>query len=187
MAEQLQPESITNVLADFDRRLRNLEATRRLGLSAIRSASQNGIATSDPTYGAWESVGDGLQQHTVDTGAVAAGYPALTLTVPARVLIIVTATVSDVGVGAGFKSAQGTLGLRVNGVIDTGRPFAGGMVRAGGSSAGAGTVASIVDRRFTPGSYTFEVAMLWELTNAGGSAYPYIENANLIIIPTAAA
>jgi hypothetical protein len=189
MPEVLQPDQLAAALADFDRRLRNIETSTRVGLGGVRTSWSASIGTT-ATYGAWETSGGGLATHRRDNQAgTFAGYPFISMTTPSRVLAIISGTVADVGASP-FRANQGTLGLSIDGAAIGGGtvtvPFLGGIEANNDATSGTGSIAAAVTLPLTPGVHTFQIAMFWTATGGAGAA-PYITSANLVIIPIAAA
>jgi len=175
-----QRSTLAGDLADMDRRLRNLEATARNGLSRIAFAFQNdGIAV--PTYDAWFKT-DGVTT-----------FPSITLVTGRRCIIQVGVLATQFGSASTFKAKQGLFGFGLDGLNPDDTPtftqnlrqfyfdsnnlylpmaFA---VTFGGTAPGWGEA-------LEPGVHTFQV-WCWATYDGAGSVDPVFDDAWIMVTP----
>lgn len=187
MAEQLQPEGMSRLLNDMDRRLRNLENTARVGLSRAKFVRQFG-AVAPTTFGmVWES-GPAGSDWVDDTGATGAGYA--TLTVPdmgKRAAIFMGCTIGSVLTAATFRSDSAMAGVGIDGNNPQLVPNYPVMYRRFFPGTTQYTEVPFtffcLRNDFTPGTHVFKVWAAWANTNPAAINQPLLNDAFLLVIP----
>jgi hypothetical protein len=181
----LTPETDNTLFADFDRRLRALETTQRVGISRTRSA-QSTYDDYPSTYDEWDSTGGALREWRDDQGNEGGGYPTVTLIAGTRVLVLLSAKVGGYAAGGGFRSYQGQLGVGIDGgtpADHVGDVFGWrmGVYNATVSELQHPTAIAIV-KEVTPGEHEFAVWSWWS-DNAGSGTQPLWSSVQLTVIP----
>lgn len=181
----LTPESDATTLADFDRRLKALETTQRVGLSRTRSA-QSTTDDYPSAYDAWDATGGATREWSDDQGNEGTGYPVVTVVTGTRVLILLSAKVSSYSAGGGFRSYQGALGVGIDGgtpADHVGDVFGWqmGVYNATASELQHPTAIAIV-KEVTPGEHEFAVWSRWA-DNTGSGTQPLWSSVQLTVIP----
>lgn len=184
MAEQLLPEGLDTVVAAFDRRLRALEVSPRVGLHLMRQAW--GTAADDPsTFGAWE-YGAGATAWADDQGGTGSGYPQLAVDCPRRVLLMWSARPISIANAAGYRTAAADVTIAVDGTPLTAAPAP--LRRIGNSNAAPVDVAmsAMVVVVVSPGAHTFRVGASWANTVPAAGTLPRLTDVALMVLPLSA-
>lgn len=181
MAEQLQPESLASVIADIDRRLRNIETTSRLGIAGLRAVWQT--AGASPTvFGSFET-GTVGNTWADDAGATGTGYPTLTLTTGRRYMLLWSARPIGIATAATYKSASALVSVRIDGVDNPPLPSPRRQFANGNAAPVDAPLSAIVVRQITPGTHTFQVSANWSNDQPAAPNLPTLTDTFLAIIP----
>ncbi len=166
MSEQLQPESIATALAELDRRLRNLEASPRIGIGGAAQVEVSGTFQTITPAGAFPA---GLT--AVTDCAVAATATS------SRVLVIVTATVSNLALSAGvFRSTEVLFTVFNTQIVARARHD--GTASWPAQAVGARVLTGIVPRS----TNTYDLRA-WANNTSGAGALATIDSARLVVVP----
>lgn len=187
MAEQLLPDRIAAQLAEFDRRLRNLETSPRVGLNGARFVRQFGSGDAT-TFTNWET-GPAASNWVDDQGNTGAGYGQLTMAnMGKRAAIFFGATISGVYVNATVRSANALFGIGYAGLNPAQNPAYPIMYRRfyPGSASYTETPFNFFVCRndFTPGATNvFKIWAAWENTNPAAGLQPQLIDGFMLVIP----
>lgn len=180
----LTPDSQTAAFSDLERRVRALESAQRVGLNRVRAA----WSTFDdyPTvWGVWDSVCGAARRWQDDQGTTGTGHPVLTVTTGTRVLMLLNAYVAQYGATGGFRSAQGNVGVGLDGVDPASIPgdtwgWRTAFYNLNDEHDGPAVLATV--KTVTPGEHTFQVYTNW-VDTAGAGVKPLVSSIVLTIIP----
>lgn len=188
MSEQLQPDSIAAALADFDRRLRNLEVTARVGLNRLAWVQTTGTGGSGPSLGtAWHdgvSTGYTWTDHLGNTGS---GYGEVTVSTNSRVLLMFGGYLNAVASSTNHKCSDGRIGISEDG----GAPPVGSLGNFGevyffetnDFSHTAFHWKATTRRALSPGNHTWRLHTKFPISWPAGTITPVIQESILIVIP----
>lgn len=178
MSEQLLPETIGRVLADYDRRLRNLESTARVGLSQIKTAEVAGPDT-----------GPALSLDVF--GDLSAGPgPQVTCTTGKSVLVL-GSVVCSLGQTAIYRNLGVKVSYGVSGATTIAPTFLStdGELTFTPNSANLTSYSLLATATFvdivttlTPGQNIFTMKFMYTAAGAGASSTPF-RNMSLVVIP----
>lgn len=175
-----QRSTLAGDLADMDRRLRNLEATARSGLSNIAFDFQNeGITV--PAYDAWFKT-DGVNT-----------LPAVTLVTGRRCIIQVGVLATQFGTGATLKAVQGLFGFGLDGLNPDDTPTftqnlrqfyfdANNIYMPMSFATSFGGTTPGFELPLTPGEHEFQV-WCWATYDGAGSVDPIFDDSWIMAIP----
>ena len=172
MAEQLLPESFGRIVADLDRRLRNLESTSRVGLNQIQTSEVAGpdsgpALLTDGTYGNLSAAG-----------------PAATVTTGVKALVIGSA-VLNCGIAATYRNTGSKISYAVSGAttINPDVTSTSGQLDNGAAAALSVTVTFVDVVTLTPGTNTFTMKFAYTFPTGGGAASTIFYNMSLVVVP----
>jgi hypothetical protein len=183
MSEQLAKNE--RVMADFDRRLRTLETTQRVGLNRIKFSYAT--AATDPTvFAAWEPGATGTTWAD-STGAVGNGYGEVTLETNNRVLVFFGARVINVANDAGvtFRTLGCRVGFGIDGVLPDALPAPTGQRTANNLASAVVDMHPlyVVPRTVGPGVHTFKAWAFWQDTFPAAPVLPRMTDTFLGVLP----
>lgn len=184
MPEILAPDTFAANLADMDRRLRIMEATARTGLGGVRTAwataaanpTSYGVLETGPVAATWED----------DRGVTGTGYPTLTMTMPARALIVWMARPIGLASAATYRSAAVTVRISFTPTVATYPTIARAVANGNALPVDVAVVGGAI-KTFTAGtSYTLTMAATWNNDFPAAANLPTLTDAQFFVLPLAA-
>jgi len=192
-----QPDTLSSIVRELERRIRILETAQRVNAPAVTSSlttaavsaagvgrilsshSTNVVALAPPVMDAYTT--GGFETWIDDNGNTGSGYAKVTVTTGSRALIIVTCNPAQMANAATFVCDSMLFGAVVNAEVTV--PQAIGPLINTSLEVDVPMIWTRVRNDLTPGSNTFKVIAKFFTLNGAAAITPRMSATNITVIP----